>query len=250
MEQSPSNMPVMESKHGVAGWFSVWMKAVSKPSEQTFVEIIQSPDATTKTALLWVFIVGTISGVFQAFLQAIYGFMGTTPQIPGLEQFSQPSPVSSDPTAILTAMVITICISPITGAISVLGFALGTAIVQWVAKLFGGVGSFDNLAYAIAAISVPFTLVYLVLALLGAIPYVGLCFSLISFGVGIYALVLQVMAVKAVNQFSWGAAIGSVFLPGLVVAFVCGCLVIGGLMVLGPAIGEVFNQINQSLQTP
>jgi hypothetical protein len=30
--------------------------------------------------------------------------------------------------------------------------------------------------------------------------------------------------------------------------FVCGCLVIGSLMVMGPAIGDVFSQMNQSLQ--
>jgi hypothetical protein len=245
MEQSPSNMPVMESKPGVAGWFSVWMKAVSKPSEQNFVEIAQNPDATTKTAMIWIFIAGIVSGILQAFVQAINGFLGNTPQIPGLEQFSQPA--SSDPTVILTALVITVCISPVTGAISVLFFALGTAITQWVAKLFGGTGSFDKLAYTLAAISVPVTLVFSILAILGAIPYVGLCFSILSIGLLLYVIVLQVMAVKSVNQFSWGAAIGSVFIPGLVVVFVCGCVVIGGLMVLGPAIGEVFNEINQSL---
>jgi hypothetical protein len=247
MEQTPSNAPVMEPKPGVAGWFSTWMKAVTKPSEQTFVEIIQNPDATTKTALLWIFIAGTISGIFQSFLQAIYAFMGTTPQIPGLEQFSQPSTTSSDPSVILVSMVTSICLSPVAGGLSVIFFAIGTAIIQWIAKLFGGVGTFDKLAYAIAAISVPVTLVSSVLVLLGTIPYVGLCFSILSIGLAIYAIVLQIMAVKGVNQFGWGAAIGSVLIPGLVILFVCGCLVIGGLMLLGPAIADVFNQINQSL---
>ena len=166
MEQTPSNMPVMESKPGVAGWFSVWMKAVTKPSEQTFVEIIQNPDATTKTAMLWVFIAGTISGIFQAFLQAIYAFTGTTPQIPGLEQFSQTPAISGDPSVILVSMLTSVCFSPVVGVISVIFFAIGTAITQWVAKLFGGLGSFDKLAYAIAAISVPVTLVSSVLVLL------------------------------------------------------------------------------------
>ena len=42
-------------------------------------------------------------------------------------------------------------------------------------------------------------------------------------------------------------AVGSVLLPGLVIGFVCGCLVIAILMLLGPAIGDVFSTINQSL---
>jgi len=64
---------------------------------------------------------------------------------------------------------------------------------------------------------------------------------------GIYALVLQVTAVKAVNRFGWGQAAGSVLLPFVVIVFVCGCIVAAGLAVLGPVIGNVFNDINQGL---
>ena len=39
----------------------------------------------------------------------------------------------------------------------------------------------------------------------------------------------------------------SFLIPGLVILFVCGCLVIGGLTLLGPTIGNVFSGINQSL---
>jgi hypothetical protein len=83
---------------------------------------------------------------------------------------------------------------------------------------------------------------------LNVVPYLNICTGLISFGLSIYAIYLQITAVKAVNRFGWGAAAGSVLLPGFVIAFVCGCLVVVTLMLLGPMIGNVFSGINQSLQ--
>lgn len=244
MEQMPSNMPIMESKPGPAGWFQVWMKAVTRPNEQTFVEITEPLDATSKTAFIWVFIAGTVSGIFQAILQGIYAITGTSPQlpIPGLEQY-MPSSGGGDAASIGITLVTSLCLSPVAGLISVLFFAIGTAIVQWIAKMFGGVGVFDKLAYAFAAITVPFTLVSSVLSLLGAIPYVGTCFGIVSLGLGIYVLVLQVMAVKGINRFGWGPAIGSVFIPGLVVFIFCCCIVFAGLTLLGPVINETFNNL-------
>lgn len=244
MEQSPSNMPVMEPKPGVAGWFQVWMTAVTRPNEQTFIDLTETPSATSKTAFLWVFIAGTVSGIFQSLLQAIYAVTGTAPQmpIPGLEEYTQSVGSGS-----IGGALAGICLSPIAGAFAVLFFAIGVAIMQWIAKLFGGVGTFEKLAYAIAAISVPFTLVTSVLSLFSAIPFVGACFGLVSLGLSLYVIVLQVIAVKGVNRFGWGGAIASVFLPGLVIFLFCCCLVVAGVALLGPAVGDIFNQVNQNL---
>jgi hypothetical protein len=113
--------------------------------------------------------------------------------------------------------------------------------------MFGGKGTFDQLAYVLAAISTPFTIISGILTLFSAIPFVGLCFSIVSIIAGLYVLVLEVMAVKGVNQFGWGQAAGSLLLPFIVL---CCCLsvgVIGVLQVLGPRISEIFNQINNNL---
>ena len=242
MEQMPSNAPVSEAKPGPAGWFQVWMKAFTKPSEQTFIELTDGPEAVAKTAYIWMFIAGTVSGIVQAILRGIYTAMGTTPQlpIPGFEQFQQPT--SGDPNSAIVSIVISICASPLVGLISVLFFAIGVAITQWIAKLFSGTGTYDKLAYATAAISLPYSIITAVLSLFGAIPFVGYCTGIISFGLGLYVLYLQIAAVKAVNRFGWGQAAGSVLIPGFVVLLVCGCLVFGSLMILGPAIGNSFGQ--------
>lgn len=248
MEQIPSNTPapVMESKPGPAGWLSIWIKAITKPSEQTFIEITESVNATLRTAFIWVFIAGTLSGIAQVLIQAAYAAMGTTPQIPGLEQFSQ-QPGAGDGGFVIGSLVGGLCASPLFGLLSVLFFAIGIAITQWIAKLFGGTGTFEKLAYASAAISVPFTLISTVLTLVGVIPFIGICTGIISLILSFYVLYLQIMAVKAVNRFAWGPAIGAVLIPGLVILFVCGCLAVAVLTLLGPAIGDIFSGINQSL---
>ncbi|MFN8413715.1 MAG: Yip1 family protein [Anaerolineales bacterium] len=245
MEQIPSNTPMMDAKPGPAGWLAVWIKVITKPGEQTFIDITETPEATSKTAFIWMFIVGTLSGMVQALLVGIRSLIGAAPQfpIPGLEQFSQQSSNGGG----IGSVLISFCASPIAGLLVVLFFALGVAIIQWIAKLFGGTGTFEKSAYAFAAISVPVSLVSLVLTLFSVIPFVGLCTGLISIGLSLYALFLQITAIKAINRFGWGQAAGSVLIPSLVILFVCGCLVIGSLMLLGPMIGNVFSGINQSL---
>jgi hypothetical protein len=83
-----------------------------------------------------------------------------------------------------------------------------------------------------------------VLSLFAAIPLIGILFGLLSLVVSIYGLFLTITAVKGVNQFGWGQAVGSVLLPWLVVVCLCSCIVIGSLTLLGPAIGDVFSTIN------
>jgi len=248
MEQMPSNAPVIESKPGPAGWVSVWMKAFTKPSEQTFIDLTAGPEAVAKTAYIWIFIAGTVSGVIQAIMRGIYSAMGITPQIPipGMEQYI-PQTGASDPSMIVGTIVGGLCIAPVAGLFSVLFFAIGVAITQWIAKLLGGTGSYEKLAYAVAAISFPYSMITAIFSLLGAIPFVGYCTGLISLGLLFYVLYLQIAAVKAVNHFGWGSAAGAVLIPGFIIVFFCGCLVVAGLMVMGPMIGDVFSGINQGL---
>jgi hypothetical protein len=243
MEQIPSNTPVMESKPGPAGWFAVWIKAVTQPNEQTFVDITESPDAKSNTAYLWVFIAGTLSGIIQAFattIRAATGAGSIFQQIPGLEQYIPQSVGRGGGFGVLIGGL---CASPLAGLFAVIFFALFVAIIQWIAKLFGGTGTYEKLLYAFAAITVPFTIVSSLFILLGAIPIVGICMNVISFVLSIYVLVLQVMAVKAVNRFGYGQAVGSVFIPGCVVFIFCACVVFGGLMLLGPVITRTIQQI-------
>jgi len=235
------NNPIMPSSpsgsSGPAGWIPVWIKAVSQPNEQTFIDISESPDAKPNTAYLWIFIVGTLSTIVSGIIQTIIRAIG----IGG----------HSNAGAMLgSSLVSVICASPFAGAFSVLFFALGVAIIQWIAKLFGGTGTYDKLVYAVASISVPISLASMFLVPFNAVPYLNICTGLVSVGLAFYSLFLEITAVKAVNRFGWGQAVGSVLIPVLVIGVVVCICVFGVMMIMGPLIGNVFNQINQSLQNP
>lgn len=243
-----NNTPVIpppSQAPGPAGWFAVWMKAVTKPNEQTFVDITEHPDMSAKTAYIWVFIAGTISAIIQAFATTIRlatGVGSPLQNIPGLEQYLPQSTGSGAGFGI--SLIGGICASPVAGLLSIVFFALFVAIIQWIAKLFGGTGTYEKLLYAFAAITVPVSIVSSLFVLLSAIPYVGICTGILSFGLSIYTLVLNVMAVKAVNRLGWGQAAGSVFIPGCVVFIVCACVVAGGAMLLVPVMRNTINGIN------
>ncbi len=227
-----SNTPIFDSTPAAPEpFYKVWLKAVTKPNEQTYAEIANSSGASPTKAYLWL----AISYIFTFFVSML------------VFSFSSSSQYGDFGEALGGSAIALICGAPIGAVIGLLIYALEVAIVQWVAKLFKGTGSYNQLIYAFAAFTAPLTLVSGVLSAFSLIPFIGLCFSIISIGIGLYSIFLMITAVKGVNKFGWGEAAGSVLLPGLVLVFVCGCLTIGILMLLGPVIGDVFSTINQSL---
>ena len=233
-----NNNPIMPSSSGggtpgPAGWIPVWIKAVSQPNEQTFIDISESPDALPKTAYIWVFIATTVSWIAIGFAYAVSAAIQTMGQ--------SNTDGATMGAVILYPLLGILCASPFAGGLSILFFALDVAIKQWVAQLFGGTGNYDKLVYAFAAVAAPIGIVSSVFTFLGAIPFVAACTGIISSGLGLYATFLQITAVKAVNRFEWGQAIGSVLIPGVVISVtICACI-FGIVMVLGLSMGDIFN---------
>ena len=237
-----SNAPMPSDAPGFAGWFSTWMTAVTKPNEQTFAEMAEHPDAQSNNrAFIWVFLAGTIAALISGVLQAILGLAGFEAVLGLADLFG-----GSAQRGVGVTLGIAICSSPVAGALGTLGFAIGVGVIQWIAKMFKGIGTYSQLAYAMAAVTVPFTLVSSILTPFSVIPYVVYCTSGVSILLGLYAFMLQLMAVKGVNKFGWGQALGSVLLPGFVLAC-CAVVVITVMASLGAAVGETFNSINQNL---
>ncbi len=232
------NAPMLPPPAGVSAWLSTWREAITRPNEQTFARIAQSPQAKLTTALLWIFLTSLLSSFLASLVQGVMVRQVLQNTDFGIEQFGAGT---------ANPLVATICGAPIAAVISTVIFAVFVGIVQLVAKMFGGRGTFDQLAYAIGAIIAPFYLVSGFLTLLSAIPYVGLCFGLLSLIALLYVVVLEVTAVKGVNQFGWGQAAGSVLLPFLGF-FCCLAVVVAGLVsVLGPVFQDVIDQINPTL---
>ncbi len=232
-----SNEPIIPDS-GPTPFYQTWITALTKPNEQTYAAIASSPDANANKAYLWLFLVALLNFFFATLVQGVV--MRNM-----MQQFGDSADFLNN--GFGGGIIAAICGAPVGAAIYVLFFAITTAIVQWIAKMFNGQGSYNQLAYAFGAILAPYMLVSSVLTLLSAIPYVGFCFSAIAGIAGIYILVLEIMAVKGVNQIGWGAAVGALLIPVLVIVFLCACLVGVTLALLGPVISETFDSINQSL---
>lgn len=228
------NAPMLPPPSGFSAWVDVWRDALTRPSEQTYAAIAQSPNARSTTAFVWIFLGSLVSFFLSSLVQG--RLMEQILQNPdlGMQGF---------PRATGGGLVAAICGAPIGALTSVIVFAIFVGIVQLIARMFGGRGTFDQLAYATAAIVAPFSLISGILSLLAAIPFVGLCFGLLSLIALVYVVALEVMAVKGVNQFGWGQALASYFLPFLVL--IC-CISVGMISLfrmLGPAISDIFNSL-------
>lgn len=236
MNEQPS-APMLPPPSGVSGWITTWREALTRPNENTYARIALAPEAKLSTALLWVFLGSLVNFLLASLVQGRL-----------MSQMMQNSGIEGVPMDAGGGLMTAICGAPIGALISVVFFAIGVGVFQLIAKMFGGRGTFEQMAYALAAIVTPFYLVSGVLTLLSAIPvpFVGACFGILGFALALYILYLEIIAVKGVNQFGWGAAIVSVLLP----VFVIACCVAVGIFsifsMLAPEAAEIF----ESMMTP
>jgi Yip1 domain len=239
MSTDSSNAPMMSA--GSTSIFQTWINALTKPNEQTYSEIAASPNAKATTAFIWIFVCVLVESFFGILVR---GTIGNSLR-PLLEKYGYSGNLPDGGVGSLVFRVI--CGAPLVAVITVVILVIFIAIVQWIAKMFGGHGTFDQLAYVFGAILAPYFLISTVLVLLSAIPLVGLCFSIISLLLFIYIIVLEIMAVKGVHQVGWGGAAGAVLIPFAAVFLFCCCIFAIIFSVAGATIGNVFSTINQSL---
>lgn len=234
------NAPMLPPPAGVSAWLSTWREAITRPNEQTFARIAQSPQAKSTTALLWIFLTSLLSSFLASLVQGVMVRQVLQNSDFGIDQFGAGA---------ANPLVATICGAPIAAVILTVVFATVVGVIQLVAKMFGGTGTYDQLAYAIGAIVAPYYLFSGFVSLLAAIPvpFVRLCFGSLGLIALLYVIVLEVMAVKGVNQFGWGQAAGSVLLPLFVLACCIGAGIAGLVSLLAPVFQDVIDQINPTL---
>jgi hypothetical protein len=225
------------------GALPVWTKVYTKPGEQTFLEITEHPEAKARTAYIWVFLAGTLSGLINSltrFIVALIGLKQTMPQFGEL-------PSGTSGVMGVGGLLIAICSAPLAGLFAVIGFALGAAIIHATARFFGGQGSFDKMAYAFAAVAVPFSLVSAFMIPVNAIRFAGFCTLPVLLVLSLYTLYLNIAAVKAVHRFGWGEAAAATILPAVLLTLLCGLMFLLLIRLAGPSINDVFRQIQQGL---
>jgi len=217
-----------------------WIKALTKPNELAYREIVNDPGASLGKAILWVagfgFVGGLLSGIFRAIFNTSMA-----------EQFGTISEMFTG-----TDMPLDMPIRAGGGFLSVIGSSFGGAVggvigallfvglIHLVSRALGGTGSFEKLFYGSAAYSAPLGMVT---SVLGAIPFI----SCLGLPLGIYGIVLAVMANKATHEYDTGKAVIATLAPVLVIFLLCCCVVaVFGTAfsaLLGPEVQDIFGNL-------
>jgi hypothetical protein len=245
--QTTAPMPGDPDYPASQGAFPVWQKVYTKPSEQTFVEITSHPEAKARSAYTWVFLAGALAGLINSVTQTIVTMVAFRQANPELGQ-AAPGVVGG--MFGVMGLLGAICAAPVVGVFEVIGFALNVGVVHATARFFGGQGTFDRLAYAFGAITVPVSVISAFLIPFNAIPFAAYCTWPALVLLGLYVLYLELIAVKAVNQCSWGEAAAAFFMPTILFLLLCSLLTLGTIRAAGPTINEFMQQYQQLQQQP
>lgn len=202
----------MTTPPGFGNLFRKFWYVTTKPGVQSFA--VELPTANWRDVWLGVLLVAVIDTalffVWLAIFSAIFSSaLGSSPYY------------SADQTTFMNTVFRLLPFVALTGLISVpLGFFIGNGITYLIAKLFGGVGSFLELSYAVLLYWVPIQLVTIVCSV---VPYLG---GLLALGLGTYGIVLEVFAIAASQRMTTGKAVAVVLIPiAVVFLLVCGLFI-------------------------
>lgn len=218
----------------------LWLD-VTKMTEEYFA--MEAPYASAGNALISVLILAAVS----ALLSAISSLLGGGVQMLTTPSLYEDIGVAPFLMTIGGVAFFSACYALVLGPI---GFYLANGIVYIFARLLGGTGGFTTQVYLQSLFAVPLGILTSLLALLNVIPLLGGCISGIAIlAVAVYSIVLNVRSVKVTHDFTSGRAVGAIFAPVLLlVGF--GCLILFLLALMGPAIGNVFENIIEGMGTP
>ncbi len=211
MQSYNENVPAGQSMP----WYTVWTEVITHPSRDTFRRILADPTASPNRAYIWVAVLSFIFGSLQAVFY----------QVTGVSPLGNARPVSP--------AVLLLCGAILAPLFAVIGLALGTAILHGIAKLLGGIGTYNPLVYCLGAAQAPMSIASYLLTFITLVLSRGgttgslasLCVVPFSLAVGIYAIVLQVLAVDEVEKIGTGKAVLTVLIPTIILLLIVGCIV-------------------------
>ena len=192
-EQEP--LPPLDSSGQSYSTIQAWTLALTRPNEATYRSLIDDPRAGLGRAVLWMVLGSAVPIVLLALSQLAFGGLGRT-----LSQLQGLAPGSDRAFTPAFGAGVLFCAIPLGAFFSVAGLFLYAGVIQFIAGAFGGQGSFARLAYATAAFTAPLTIIG---GFVSIIPFVNLCLAL---PLSAYSIALNLLALKAVNRFSWGSA--------------------------------------------
>jgi hypothetical protein len=186
------------------------MDVLTHPKADTFRSILTESNVKVSRAFIWVAVASFIG--YLAYL-LVYGLL-----LPDLTIFGD-----------IRASWYWLCITIAAPLTAIVGMSIIAAIYRWIASLFGGQGAWDKLVYCFSAISAPVSLITMLISALfitltAGQPQLMTCASLVMLPLSIYAIVLYVNAIVAVEGITAGKAALVYFIPVIVIILLSCCV--------------------------
>jgi hypothetical protein len=200
-------------------WAEIWTAVLTRPSMQTFQEILSDPGMSRRRAYTWVVITLVVTMIFVTML--------TTPD-PQTFLATMPEADLTLADAQNLVVISALCSIPIALVMGLAGFAFMVWLVQFAAKSIGGSVKTDSgtrITYSFAAIQAPLNILSLLFLALPAVALV----QIVSLVATIYQFVLMALAVRTVYELSFGRAVAAVVITFVIIFTV----VLGLVLVLG-----------------
>jgi len=193
-------------------WAEVWTAVLTRPSVQTFQEILSDPGISIRRAYTWMGAVALITFVFVA--------ASLLTLSPTELAAAMPEDVTMSTGQLRSGILINLtCLLPIL-LLLVLGFfRLMVWTVQFMAKTLGGSVKTDTslkMIYGFASIQAPLNILSIILLVLP----VGILAQILSLIVIIYQFALMSLAVRATYGLPLGRAVAAVLTPYLVMLII------------------------------
>ena len=184
---------VIPSGYGTYSWLEAWQMALTRPNEETFRSLADDPNGSLSRALSWIVITSAISFLITVSAQLLFSGLFAGPSL--LEALEQEAGIMLSGGLVIAGIYV--CGLPFVVLVSAMGMLIYSGVVQFTAGAFGGEGTFAEMTYALAAFTAPLTVLS---GVIGLIPLV----NCLAIPLGIYSLLLTLLAVKSVNRISWG----------------------------------------------
>jgi thioredoxin-like negative regulator of GroEL len=214
-------------------WVEAWTLALTRPTSKTYASLLADPNAGALRALTWIVATALFGAFFFILMQAAV-LLATGQALPTAGRA-----LNADPLAVIGIALL--CAAPLNAVGLVINLSINAAIFNLAGRVLGGRGTFGGQLYAMTLFTAPllvlgfvaFTFAYLAITLTQN-PSLTLLLSCIALPLGLYALYLNVLALKAAQGFGWGRAILAFLLPVLAGVALYACLVFVAAQALGP----------------
>jgi hypothetical protein len=198
-------------------WYEIWRDIWLHPGTATFQKILQEPDSNSTRGYKWVAVTALIN-VLLSIPTYVISLQKTAPDVTSYY------------------VIFLLCVAVLSPIFAIIGIMITAGIYHWIAKLFGGNGDWGQLVFCLATISAPLLLLNGLFGLLSSLfgsallsqsTALEIVLYLPSLALGIYTIVLNVCAIKAVEKIDTGRAIATVFSPTIIGIVIGLCMVIG-----------------------